>query len=124
MTNPVQAWVTRVLSRCEPEPGSECIRWIGCIDGGNGYGKCYVPPAFEGIAAKCTGAHRVLYTLLRGPIPEGHHVDHIRCPRWCVNVFHLQTISARENCQLANEIRWHGGRDEDWQIAEGYEGEW
>jgi len=42
-------------------------------------------------------AHRLVYTLLRGAIPEGLVIDHLcRTPR-CVNPDHMEPVTVREN---------------------------
>ena len=44
-------------------------------------------------------AHRVSYTLLIGPIPDGLELDHLcRNPK-CVNPDHLEPVTHRENCR-------------------------
>lgn len=113
-------WVSRVLARMVPEPGSECIRWIGSINPVNGYGQYRIPKYYDGGNGNPTGAHRVIYLLIRGPIPSGHHLDH-RCSelggsetdnRWCVNAYHLEPVLQEENARLANRRRWYGDRGE------------
>jgi len=43
------------------------------------------------------GAHRVVYELLVGPIPDGLHLDHLCRVRNCVNPTHLEPVTRREN---------------------------
>jgi hypothetical protein len=69
-----------------PELGP-CWLWCGGIQRG-GYGKVDKPTRL---------AHRVAYELLVGPIPEGLQLDHLCRVRSCVNVLHLEPVTAREN---------------------------
>lgn len=42
-------------------------------------------------------AHRAVYELLVGPIPEGFHVDHVCRVRNCVNPDHLEAVTPQVN---------------------------
>lgn len=61
-----------------------CWLWTGPTS--NGYGK-------EGQQ----WAHRIAYTLARGPIATGMQIDHLCRVRPCVNPDHLQVVTQAEN---------------------------
>lgn len=60
-----------------------------------------------------TVAHRVVYELLVGPVPEGLDLDHLCRNRGCVNPGHLEPVTRRENLRrgetlpAANAIKTH-----------------
>jgi hypothetical protein len=47
-------------------------------------------------------AHRVSYELVKGPIPEGLHLDHLCRTPLCVNPDHLEPVTHRENLLRGN----------------------
>ncbi len=67
----------------------DCWEWRGYTHP-TGYG--YVK--YEG---KKWRAHRLVYTMLIGEIPEGLDLDHLCRNHGCVNPDHLEPVTRREN---------------------------
>lgn len=72
---------------------SGCWEWIGKRFP-NGYGQ--ITWRFNG-QPKCLLAHRLAYTLMVGPIPDGLVLDHLCRVKWCVNPDHLEPVAQRTN---------------------------
>lgn len=68
----------------------DCLRWTG-----------YIRP--DGYVQIKTGAgstkyaHRLVYELTHGPIPNGLQIDHLCRVRDCVNPDHLEAVTQQEN---------------------------
>ena len=90
-----------VATRAAERP-DECIRWPGSIDS-HGYGVA----AF--LDRTRTAAHRLVWQMANGPVPDGLVVDHLCRNRWCVNVNHLDVTTNRENIRrgLRVALRTH-----------------
>lgn len=67
-----------------------CWEWVALVDH-NGYGRFRVP------APQSRFAHRVSYTALVGPVPEGLEIDHLCRVRHCVNPAHLEAVTRSVN---------------------------
>lgn len=67
-----------------------CWVWYGPLDR-DGYGRCYIKHPRQ------QRAHRTVWTLLIGPIPEGLMMDHLCRNRRCVNPEHLEIVTPRVN---------------------------
>lgn len=67
--------------------GDGCWEWTG-VRTSDGYGQIY---------GRMQMAHRVMYELLVGPIPEGLELDHLCRNPWCVRPDHLEPVTTREN---------------------------
>ena len=68
-----------------------CWEWVGATMGRDRkYGNAY----FDG---RLRPAHRVMYELLKGPIPSGLTLDHLCKNKRCVNPDHLEPVTNRVN---------------------------
>lgn len=66
-----------------------CWEWIGARDS-RGYGNVKV-------GRRVRKAHRVIYELVRGPVPSGLEPDHLCRVPWCVNPEHVEAVPHLEN---------------------------
>lgn len=86
-----------LLDRLMPLPWCGCWVWTGEWDSGNGYGKV----SWEG---QDWMAHRLIWTLLRGPIPSGLLLDHHCRVRRCCFDDHLEPVTTKINTHRGNAI--------------------
>ena len=77
-----------------PAGGVGCWRWTGARKS-DGYGLYSVRPYVQ------RRAHRIVYELTRGPVPEGLVLDHLCKNKICVNPDHLEPVSIAENVRRA-----------------------
>jgi hypothetical protein len=70
-----------------------CWIWQGSI-GRHGYGQIKWKN-------KSTVAHRVIYEIYKGIIPEGLILDHLCSVKSCVNPDHLEAVTFSQNSQRA-----------------------
>jgi hypothetical protein len=80
----------RFWDKVDRRAASECWLWTSGKDI-HGYGK------FMRTDRSDVGAHRFVYELMRGPIPDGLVLDHLCRTRHCVNPAHLEAVTSREN---------------------------
>jgi hypothetical protein len=80
--------------------GDGCWEWRGYVET-DGYGRVWIDGAYH-------QAHRVMYELLVGPIPEGLEPDHLCRNRTCVNPGHLEPVTPAVNQQrgAAAKLDW------------------
>lgn len=82
--------VRRLMRRCVLVK-SGCWEWRGAVNKQTGYG--YFSVRVDGSRL----AHRVAYTLIKGAIPDGLTIDHLCGNKRCVNVEHMEPVTAAEN---------------------------
>lgn len=68
--------------------------WVGAAAPSGRTGNLYGALTHRGTHWK---AHRWSYTVLVGPIPEGHHIDHLCDQTLCVNPAHLEAVTEEEH---------------------------
>lgn len=86
----------KMMSNIMPEPNSGCWLWMGFV-APNGYGKTATR---RGGGWTTTYAHREMYKMLVGEIPNGLDLDHKCRVRCCVNPDHLRPVTRSENVRL------------------------
>lgn len=74
----------------------ECWVWTGSRKG-SGYGQVWIDNAVR-------AAHRVIWEMLRGPIPSGLTMDHLCRQKPCVNPSHLEPVTLLENIMRSDTI--------------------
>jgi HNH endonuclease len=77
-----------VSDRIEAEPMSGCWIWVGDRSQ-KGYARIG--------RGRAPAVHRLIYRLMRGPIPDGLQLDHLCRVRACVNPNHLELVTRKEN---------------------------
>jgi hypothetical protein len=82
----------RALEKVDQRGPGECWPWLGQKDE-KGYGQVRE----SNRRSRSLMAHRVVYELLVGLIPEGLTLDHLCRVRHCVNPAHLEPVTNREN---------------------------
>ena len=83
-----KVWV-RIVSRLDPD--GECLVWTGTRTKG-GYGQLFLKER-----GGLLYLHRLVFSLLNGPIPEGMVVMHTCDNRACANPAHLRLATQKDN---------------------------
>lgn len=81
----------RILQSIEERtitPWPDCRLWANAMD--RGYGRVSIGGTVHRV-------HRVVWELLRGPIPDAMTIDHLCRVRNCVNVEHMELVTQSEN---------------------------
>jgi len=80
----------KILNNYQPIPYCGCFIWDSCLDQKDGYGTVW----FQG---KQERVHRVVYELVKGPIPKGMCVCHHCDTPSCMNIDHLFLGTSKDN---------------------------
>lgn len=83
-------------------PPTDCWLWEAGRTGRYGTFGVTTPGNGENVTYR---AHRLAYSLLRGPIPDGFEADHLCGNPSCVNPWHLELVTTRENLRRQNTTR-------------------
>lgn len=83
------------------DTAGDCWQWTGAVSGG--YGRTRVD-------GRQYQAHRVTYAHFIGPIPEGHHVDHLCRNQLCVRPSHLEAVTPQMNVRRGTSIPANNAR--------------
>ena len=75
-----------------PDNDTGCWEWQGKISKINGYGQ-------KTFAGNDYLAHRWVWLMLLGPIPESLVLNHLCSNRSCVNPAHLEVTDTKGNCR-------------------------
>lgn len=81
----------RIEDKIDRNGPNGCWLWTGALFR-NGYGEVH----FE---KKQRLAHRVVYQLIVGPIPDDLQIDHLCRVRSCVNPSHMELVTQEVNIQ-------------------------
>lgn len=95
MTSAINAKAIRgVFLKVEPQ--KECWGWLGARNKA-GYGMCY-----DG--NRVLGASRYIYQIVHGDIAPGLTIDHLCFNKSCVNPWHLEAVTIKENVLRGNSV--------------------
>lgn len=80
---------SRFWAKVRKDPSTGCWEWTAATSDGYGH--------FAVKKGDIRAAHRVAWEMLRGPVPDGLHIDHLCRNRACVNPDHMEPVSCRTN---------------------------
>jgi hypothetical protein len=87
-------WADRIARRCRPDPTTGCEIWQG-RPSADGYGRFSFTDRHG--RHRQISAHRAAWLAYRGDLAAGMTVDHLCRVRLCINVAHLEPVSAAVN---------------------------
>jgi len=87
----------RIAKKIRVDAESGCWLWQAATDE-DGYGRAYMPGGNR-------AAHRVVYELLIGEIPFGHHLDHVK-ERGCISNSCVKAIADEHGPAHLEPVGW------------------
>lgn len=99
--------LTHKLLRRTSQGENGCLDWTGYVTD-SGYGSFRLKWSRKWIAA-----HRLMYQMFVGPIPDGLVIDHLCRNRKCVNPAHLEAVTHQTNilrgegCSVLHAFKTH-----------------
>jgi hypothetical protein len=91
------AWPRRLWAKVDIRDVSDCWEWRGWRDS-EGYGLILLD-------GRNRRAHQVTYEEIIGLIPDGLEIDHLCRNRGCVNPWHLEPVTHKENMRRSGGLR-------------------
>lgn len=88
----------RLMAKIEIDPVTGCWNWTASIST-NGYGQIMMPDK------KPRRAHRAMYELVKGPIPDGLWIDHLCRNIRCCNPDHLEPVPPVINTRRGEAVK-------------------
>lgn len=85
----------RIIANCVEDPETGCLEWQGATSG-DGRGGGYPRMKLDG---RTVAVHRVLAVHHFGFLHTGRQIDHMCRNRRCLNIEHLEIVTAKENCR-------------------------
>jgi len=100
---PFPTTTRELLQRAVYMPRTGCLIWDGRLTK-DGYGLIALSHqhATELAVSRTVLVHRLAWELENGPIPEGMQIDHLCRNRACINVAHLEVVTASENVRRSD----------------------
>lgn len=100
--------IERAWPKIQRQPDG-CWQWVAGV-ASNGYGTW-------SLHGRTNSAHRLLYTLLVGPVPAGLDLDHLCRNRLCVNPSHLEPVTRQVNLLRGDTLAAAHAADRDCGFA-------
>lgn len=97
-----EEWRRRIAAKSARDDVTGCIVFTGRLDR-YGYGIFIIS---QNPRRRQTGAHRAAWLAERGPIPLGMMLDHLCRNRACVNVDHMEVVTAKVNTKRGLAGTW------------------
>jgi len=96
MTDLKAVEIERFWSKVQPPESSGCWNWLSTV-ADNGYGRFSLGQGRKSNQNRSLLAHRLAYKMVVGDIPKNRQIDHLCRNRKCVNPYHMEIVTRKEN---------------------------